>query len=453
MSEVNLYKAIWELEEYVPSWAQQPFHDSECRIKLGIGGVRSGKSTGVAREADKHVFTPDGLIWIIGPDYDQAQAEFNYLYAPLKALGFIVKESLPSTGSRSFITEWGLKCETLSTQRDTDHIASFAPTLILLVEAGQQPYAAFEKSVERALEKRAPILISGTLEKNKYPWYAQKAREWAGVNSEGAASFSLPSWSNEKIFPGGRQDPAILEMEQILSPAKFLERCAAVPMKPEGLVFPEFNYSTHVSDKIKVHPDVPIGLAIDPGYAGGYAVLFVQKIGVLYNVLSEVYIRRTRVRDVIAVVKEHPLIEHVTHAVIDIAGNQHQADESQVEIWTAKENFPDIDFFYNRVGILDGIELLAARLKVDDILGRPLVQFSPDFSSEVDHDGASLGTFAELETYSWSERSPKVGEAKKPIDANNHGLKALIYYIFNYDGHYVLDVPQRATVRKRSYWH
>lgn len=445
----GLYRAFWLHVNYTPSPEQSLAHDAEAKTKLVIGGVRAGKSTWAAMELLKYAHIRDGLIWIIGPDYDQARAEATYMHSVLAGMGLVRKSSFPSQGACSFTLDWGSKIETVSTSQDIEHIATYAPDAIAIVEAGQQPYEVYEKCLERALEKDAPILISGTLEKNKYPWYAQKYREWQGYNEADAVSYSIPSWSNLSKFPGGRDDPKIKRMEAELSESKFLERCAAVPLKPSGLVFPDFEYSTHVRD-LKVHPDVPVGLAVDPGYGGAYAVLFVQKIGFFYHVLSEVYERRATGRNVIALVKEHPLWGDVDHMVIDIAANQHHADDSQIEIWG--ELCPDLEIYANKVGILDGIEIISARLKVDDVIQAPLLQFSPDFCAEIDYDGGSLGTFAELESYMWGNRKPQAGERRKPIDANNHALKALGYYIAHFDGVGALYGVPRSRMIRRSYW-
>lgn len=448
--ELDLLKAaFWAAADYVPSWAQEEAHSDGSRVKLSVGGVRAGKSKWAAMEASKYVFIPDALIWIVGPDYDQAEAEFWYLHKPLKDLGLIDDEFTPDKGAKKFTTQWGATVETVSIKQGVEHIASFAVDLFLIVEAGQQPWEVVEKAYERTLEKGSPILISGTLEKNKYPWLSQKHREWKGDNESGAKSFSLPSWSNLTIFPLGRQDPKILDYERAMSKAKFLERCAAVPLKPEGLVYPEFDYPIHVDEKMEMHPNAPVGLAIDPGYGGAYSVVFVQKIGVFYNVLSEVYMRRTKARNVIAAVKEHPLIEHVTYAVLDVAAKQHYADDSQWEIW--ENEFPTWDLYANKVGILDGIEVLASRLKVDEVLERPLIMFSPDFSSDVDIDGQALGLFSEFDLYVWSN---KVGGNEKtlPVDANNHALKALTYFIYHHDGVSVLTDRNTTSVKRRGYW-
>ena len=445
-----LQKAFWLKVDYTPSTEQSIAHVHPSAIKLASGGVRAGKSKFTAMEMAKTLFIEDGLIWILCPDHSQGAAEFMYLLRPLQELGWIASFSTPSQGAQEFTTVWGLKVETVSIKQGLEHIASFAPDFIAIVEAGQHPYGSFEKALERGAEKNAPILISGTLEKNKFPWFSQKFREWQGPNELGASSFSLPSWSNLAVFPGGREDEKIKRAEAGLSEAKFMERFAAVPLKPEGLVFGEFDFPTHVSESVKYIEDVPVGIAVDPGYGGAYAVVFIQKIGYFYNCLGEVYMRRTKGRDVIEVVKRHPLWEKTSYMVIDVAAKQHHAGDSQVEIW--EDNCPQLAIYYNQVGILDGIEILSSRLKNDPIAERPYLMFGDNFRSDVDIDGSSLGLFSEFDLYRWADRAPTGNERNLPIDANNHAVKAITYFIYHHDGTMLLDSKPEVVQKQRGYW-
>jgi len=45
----------------------------------------------------------------------------------------------------------------------------------------------------------------------------------------------------------------------------------------------------HVSDEAEYEPGLPVHLAVDPGYAGAYAVLALQVVDDLVYVVDEVY--------------------------------------------------------------------------------------------------------------------------------------------------------------------
>jgi hypothetical protein len=366
---------------------------------------------------------------------------------PLEELGFIEKSSTPGQGSCSFRTTWGMVVQTKSTAQDMTQLASYAPDLLLMVEAAQQPHSVYEKCVERALEKDAHIIISGTLEK-AHAWYGDYYRKWQGQNTDDAASFSIPSWSNERIFPGGRDDPKIKLMESRLSPEKFQERCAAIPYKADGLVHPAFDAAIHVAE-LQVAPDYPVELAIDPGFGGAYAVLFVQKIGQLVNVLDEVYVRREIAQDVIPLVKDSPFYHLVKEGVIDIAAKQRHANKSQIQIWA--EDAPEISLRCNYVWLADSIEAVNLRLKVDKELERPYLQFNSHLRNEKTEDGRALGVLGEFDLRKWRPNKEGSSESKHPVLSNDHALNALGYYLYDVFGPLVTEITVPPAIQ-RSYW-
>ena len=231
----RLRLACWAKAGYTPSAAQQVFHDSNSRLKLVAGGIRGGKSYSTAMDVIPDLLIRDGLIWIVGPDYEQCKPEWEYMHDVLDSLGKIRKASSPERGGRSFETTWGARVQTKSSD-DTRSLASFAPHVILMVEAGQQTYETMQKVLERALQHNAKVIMSGTFE-GALSWYADMFERWGGENPEGGESFSIPSWSNTAIFPDGRDDKKIKALESAMPYELFMERCGAVPYKPSGLVF------------------------------------------------------------------------------------------------------------------------------------------------------------------------------------------------------------------------
>lgn len=442
-------RGIWRKAGYSPHEGQQPVHDSAALVKQIVGGVRAGKSNCTAMELVKYTAIPDGLTWLIGPDYDQVRAEFMYMYEPLQALGLVKSRSIPANGSVSFVTDWGHRVETKSTAQDSTQLASFAPDAIGMVEAAQQPYEVFFKSTERALEKNAPVIMSGTLEQ-AYIWYTDAFRRWQEPNDEGAQSFSIPSWTNTAIFPGGRDDPAIKRMEATLPEDLFMERVAAVPYFGEGRVHPDYNPAKHVA-KLEHKLAYPTEILIDPGYSGAYFVGIGQKIGQLYNVLAEIYMRGAVVQEVIEECRKHPLWPYVREGVIDIAGIQHHAQRSQVEVWADME--PQIALRWSKVGEKDGIDAINFRLKDAPGLDRPYIQFSDALADEGNRssNGLANGIRAEMVMRRWRAYKEGGSEKRAPIKANDHGCNALGYFIYNYD-HLMLDIGKPQQPIYRGYW-
>ncbi len=74
------------------------------------------------------------------------------------------------------------------------------------------------------------VVYTGTVEdddaKPRYSWYNQLAEDYdidQGLDTDLIVSYALPSWANAYVFPGGRQDPKILDLEARL-PADVFDR-------------------------------------------------------------------------------------------------------------------------------------------------------------------------------------------------------------------------------------
>lgn len=457
---------IYDLEDRLvtTSYGQREIHDDQSRIKLVSGGVRAGKSKVTAMEAAKHLLVEDGLMWIVGPDYDQTKAEFRYLNHALQSLDCLAgPPSTPERGGQSLTTKWGFKIQTKS-GKDLEALASFAPDIILVVEGNQQPSGVLDKAFERGLEKRSPILISGTIERS-YPWYAEKWASWQGENVEGARSFTLPSWSNSYIFPDGINDPSIQNLKSLLGPELFLERCAAIPVKPSDLVFPEFETKRHVK-KLEFDPKLPIELAIDPAkhtYAieviqwetlpvfrwlerleidpAKFDAKILQQTRTIVRVIDEIYKHGMIAQDIIPLVKAKPYFSFIKSGVIDNAGKQQQGNKSQVQVWMEEAGIPLRGKY---IFLHESTDVLKLRLRPDPILGIPLISFSYHLDTSKTEAGKANGVLAEFGLYKHPEFVEGRNERPNPIDANNDAIKAISYWCYDRFG----PVTERRSMKK-----
>ncbi len=194
---------------------------AEHAEQIDTGGVRGGKSTDAASKPVKdiawHNFLGDReelLYWVIGPDYRGAQQEMKYLATWSRKLGWTVTaENTPNNGSWQLgllvpPLEAGRKAlrvmiETRSAE-DTERLASVAPDGILVCEAGACSPDVREKCLERAGEKGAWIVYTGTLENDEqkpvYAWYSDLAQAWADNPTRAHGAYRLPSWENLAIY-------------------------------------------------------------------------------------------------------------------------------------------------------------------------------------------------------------------------------------------------------------
>lgn len=410
-----------------------PFHAARIRRILVAGGERAGKSFSVAKELLARL--PFGrLFWILGPDYEQTRAEFGYLLDDLLQMDAIHNVqhdvSTPRVGPWYLKTKTGQEVQTKSSAF-IERIAGKAPDGIVLAEAAQQSYDAYLKTYGRLSQQRGWLIAVGTFEEG-FGWYPDVYDRWQGENEEKGRSYSLPTWSNLDRYPGGREDPEIKLLESLYPEDAFNERFGAKPAPPKGLVFKEFNFTIHVQ-KLDVADNLPVELWIDPGYAGAYAVLAVQLAGGWVHVIDEVYAKTLVAQDVIAICKRQPWWPLVPKAsdgkvggVIDIAGTQHHAMPSQVETWMTDA---DVSLFYQPVSIHDGIQALRVMLR-DPGSGDARIFFNSHLDSSKDGQGKANGTLAEFKLYKFPQWKDGKPVSETPIDANNHGLKALGYGLY-----------------------
>jgi hypothetical protein len=434
----------WQLLRYAPNKAQKPiiqsFLDGD-RFILICGGERAGKSmTSVAMAMLKMGPEYDGsgkpvkrMYWIVGPDYAQARAEFIYIYDALSKGGLVDHVSMPEVKTQPWVlkTTYGVTIET-RTSSDVSKLASFTVHGILMVEAAQQAYEVWLKLRGRVSETRGWVILSGTLEKG-LPWYASLLRKWRGANPDGGRSFSLPTWSNTDIFPGGRQDPEIKALESTYPRDLFMERFGAEAHTQHGLVIPEYNPATHVKHlelaKDEHGKPLPVYLAADPAQHT-YAVLFIQRIGAYAHVLDAVYEHNAVAQDVILKCKESVFWDYVDKKngnAIDIAAKQRHANKSQLEIW---QDEAGVSFATKFLPLETTIQTVRFRLGHNNTFGEPLLYFSANLPDpEPMPDGTARHFLSEFSLWRWPDRNPNQNVPVKPVDRANDGIKALGYWL------------------------
>lgn len=423
LSEKGL-RTIFHDFAFSPNESQWPIYRWMLGERFGLvaGGERAGKSrtAGEWAAAKAATLLDGGLLWIVGAEYEDAKPEFGYVFDSLSRVGGIVKRSMPQQGPRSLETLAGVRVRTKSAH-EPEKLGREAPDGILMCEAGRHSYESYLRLMGRAAEKRAWIWISGTFE-SSVGWYAQWWKAW---QAEGAAgkSFSLPTWSNTAIFPGGREDAEILRLEAEFPTDRFSERFAGVPVPPRGLVFKEFSFVEHVRPVEWVQGE-PVQLWIDPGYAGAYAVEAVQVINGFIHVFDEVYEQYLITDEVINLCATRPWWRDVDGGVIDIAGRQRSA-QSHRSPWDTWKEQAGLALSFQQVGVLDGVDRTRTFLRKNPRDGLPRLVVDPGCKGLI---GEMSGDDAEpyFGGYRYKVVDGQV-TSEKPEDRNNHACKALAY--------------------------
>lgn len=398
---------------YRPNPTQAKIHRSRATVLQIVGAEGGGKSRVTASEVTACI-PWCRLVYIVGQTYDNPRTEFNYLVENLHELGALDIDrdvSRPKQGPWSMTTRTGCHIITLSVERGASSIIAKGeqPDIIVLAEAGTiNSVSVLTAAVRRATRARGRVIAVGTL-KDDFGWYAALTDELAVAgNAWQGETFSLPAWSNTFLYPGGENDPEILRLKALLPDDEFARTVAAKKMPSMAQVLREFSYAQHVRE-CPFDPSLPVRLWIDPGwYPGAYAVVVVQFHGYEVWQIDEVFVHHHTHQEVIAECKRRPWWSNVERIVMDIAGDQHHASESGFEVWRSLAGRMP---YGRRVGVLDGIARHRTFLKPPRLF----------------HDPRCVGTLAEYKRYKLPTDRDGNPISDKPVDKNNHAMKAIAY--------------------------
>lgn len=419
---------IFGLVGYVPTDAQLPVHRDRSRFKQPVGGVRGGKSMVGEKDGilsrwwtDFMPYKKKALFWLLGNNYDACRGEWDYAVSDFTYLEVLAKPPTKNIDPGEILLQDGTQIITKSA-RYPETIATTAPDAIVVCEAGQVDYEVILRCIERVAEKRGTIVAGGTFEEEEYTgWFREYYDLGQSHNELGWKSFSIPTWSNKVIYPGGRNDAEILKQESAMTAERFMERFGGVPCPKTGRVILEFANSIHVKP-CPFNKDLPVELAVDPGYAGAYAVLAIQDYGDHLKLIDEIYVQGVVTKDIVLICKKKDWWPAVQGGAIDIAARQHQAMAAPIEVWLSEGK---ISLQSKKVGVEDGIDLLRTHLKQHPVTGRPGIEIDPK----------CRGIIAEM----GGGKSPVDGggiwirdkNTLKPLSKNNHACTGVIFYLAN----------------------
>ena len=433
---------IFNKLDYHPTSTQEPIHRSDARIRLVAGGERSGKSFSSAAEYLSR-FWETPLLWLVAADYSRTYAEYHYICEGFDKLG-ISYDATKQIDPGEINVAGGFRVVTKSS-KDPRRLAVEAPDAVLGCEASQLDYETYLRIRGRLAEKRGWMLLSGTFE-SSLGWYPELYKRWQAPNDDEAVSFSLPTWSNLVIFPGGRQDAEILALERSCSAEWFMERYGGEPCPPKGLVFTEFknNIHTGIGKDYDFDPAQLVHLAVDPGFATAYTVLATQKRGEHLYVVDEVYEKGLITSDIIKICKQKPWWNKVIGGAVDISARQHQAQPAVTEVWQKESG---VYLRSQKIQIRDGIEAVKRFLGVNPLTNSPLLHINVKCKGLISEMGGCPNPInGQTQVYRWKQDKEGNVIGEDPDDRFNHSSKALAYGIIDLFG-YSAVAQRRPKVR------
>ena len=435
---------LYDKVGFSPTTEQRRILDSPYRFTLVAGGEQAGKSLMASKYLLSRFAETEGkgLFWLVAADYERTRAEFEYLVDDFAKLG-LLKEASKRVDPGHLVLADGTRIETKSA-KDPRTLAMRAPEGILGCEASQVDLETSYRLRGRCAPRRGWMFLSGTFE-GSLGWYPQMFTAWANGADKDARAYSLPSYTNVHLYPGGATDPEILKLRDFSSDDFYMERIEGKPSPPQGLVFPEFRPDAHIAD-VEYEKDVPVHLWMDPGYAGAYAIEVIQVKGDQIQVIDEIYEQGLVTDDMIDIAMSRPWWPDVHFGVIDVGGTQHQAMASPAEMWLSQSG---LYLSSQKVRINEGTERLKGWLKIDSKTHAPRLVIAPHCHGILSEFGVVPSPFdGQTRAYRWkTDREGNiVGDV--PEDKNNHGVKALIYGLVDRFGYAYLDHKNTIAVKR-----
>jgi hypothetical protein len=453
----------FEQTGYTPHRGQSIIHYDSTRHRVLCNGRRWGKTLLGGKEAETMAFIRNFLGqpcqgWIIGPEYADCEKEFRVLYNTFKALGVDMVSSKflnnVENGTMHIKTNWGFDVQCRSA-RHPESLVGEGLDFVLMVEAGRHKKRMFTEYVRPALsDKRGWSMASGVPEEATDQWLLYWAfnRGQHGVKPQWK-SWRMPSWTNRITFPGGRNDPEILEAEDDLTEDEFERQYGAKFVQRIGRVMKEWDDDVHLVAASECDYDPhrgPLFAALDYGYTNAWVWLWIQLDvwGNIYVIGEERFfmrdtedIVRREFRDTTDVKKRAMLDKLVAiycpPAEPDDTNVVKRVLQKPVRTNTGGEIKPRMAM------IRSALKPRPEHLPDDHPEKRPLIIFNRETTTQL--------AWEMREGYRWPEHQSEVkNPSENPLDKDNHGPEALSRF---FKGHMErfdkIRKSRQSTVKKK----
>jgi hypothetical protein len=383
------------------------------------------------------------LGWIVGPQYSDADKEFGLVYDALRRAG-VDRDSIKfqrnvDSGSLHIKTNWGFELLGKSAAHP-ESLVGDGLDFALMVEAGRHKRRTWAQFIRPTLsDKRGWAIFTGVPEgksENSLLYSLYQRGLTPSAQARGWRSWTMPSWTNTLVFPGGRQDPEILDAEDDLTTDEFMRQYGAEFSEKTGVVMQEWDDETHLGD-FSFNPAWPLYLAVDYGFTNPFVALFIQ-VGP-FGEIRVVWERRWTHRDTVEVADD--IMASVPGLVR--ACERLYPDPAEPDDTRTLERMLRIPAYTSTGGELKNrLALIRSALK-------PVNQHLPVGHPEryprlmVDRSCTSLA-WEMREGYKWPEKKKDQvrSDSEQPMDKDNHGVEALGRF---FRGHYYAPYAEGGT--------
>ena len=450
---VSMDKAF-EAFGYTPHTEQRRIHAAEsqhrflvadCGRRFGksqLGGRRLAVSALEAKFAKGLTRTGKRAeYWIVGPEYSDAEKEFRVLYDTIKHLnGHMDKPGTyynPDSGQMDLSMYGGSFQVHAKSSKYPNTLVGEALHGVIFAEASKIKPTVWPKFIR-------PMLADyhGWAEFTSTPegknWFYELYKRGQDPKDELWWSIKAPSWSNNILFPGGRYDSEIIDMEKGMSAEKFKQEIGAEFTEFVGRVYKDFDEEVNVVDAM-YNPKLPLFVCADYGYTNPNVVLFVQvgTWGDVY-VIAEYYKRQRTTEEMIRDIQEDTRLSGLMNVASLLYG-----DPEDPAATVSLEAAFKLKARGNTGGLLSSrIELIRKALKPQPY---ELPDGHPEKLPKLWFDRSCHNTIREMLDYRYPETKDEASrlESKEaPMKSDDHGPEALSRF---FGGYFHADKPKKRA--------
>lgn len=379
---------------------QADFVEDASRECLYIGGVGSGKSFGGAVKGLSKAIEYPGIIGIVAaPTYPMLRD------ATLRSYQDVIGQELWTASvwresELQLVLPWG--SEILF--RSTHHPARLRGPSIGFVHydeaAVDETPEAYDVLLGRLRQPDVPHQIWLTTTPKGYNWVYELTLQ------QGVKLFHAPTTANPHL------DEKYIESLKRRYRGQYAEQeLNGLFVQYEGLVYGDFKLQVHTGE-VPYNERWPVDLAWDFGGANPTAVLAIQQdaSGNVY-VIDEIYRSRVIDEDIVVILRGKPYFEHIADAVCDSAAPDRIQRLQRLGVPARPAN---------KGRIADGVEAVRALLINETELTGPRLR--------IDRENCQM-LIKEFGQYRYADPSAERNRNEEPVDAWNHALDALRYWV------------------------
>lgn len=473
---------IFESINYIPHSAQHLIHAAPERHRVAACGRRFGKST-----LGGHELTPEALLtytmrqeledkgkrrefWIVGPEYSDSEKEFRVVYNDLRRLQVPFDRpgtyNNPESGDLAISLWNGTFKVHAKSARYPGTLVGEGLAGVILAEAAKLKEIVWVKYLRPTLADERGWSIHTSTPEGKN-WFYRLWQRGQNPNARAWASWRMPSWKNDVVFPIGAThegiallraamksprglsrsladrcgvDPEILDMMLDMSEEKFNQEVGADFTEFVGRVFKEFDEEVHVRD-LEYDPRQATYACCDYGWTNPFVWLWLQ-VDVWDNVrvLGEYRATQKDVNDIAKDLAAFPMTQYVRKFYPDPAEPGDTAVLSKaLKLQNAGSTGGELKW---------RLELIRQHL-------RPVPTTAPIHLREprlvIDRSCTEL--IREMQDYRYPDTKEESVRAapEQPMDKDDHGPEALGRFMRGYFGSPgAADAKQHARVRRAN---